>query len=767
MHYPIRHRLSLRAALMGGAMSLCAGAALAEAAPAAAPASRQDASSSQVEEVVVTALKHSSKIQDTPIAISAVTGDTITKQGVQNISDFAKSVPSLTFVDRGPSNRQVVIRGIQAAGEPTVGLYYDETPVTGSVGASNNAGGSTPELKLFDVERVEVLRGPQGTLYGSGSMGGTLRIIYKKPDYAFSSAVDATGTTTDGGGTGYEVNLMTNIPIVQDKLAARIVFFDRNRDGWIDNTFLGQKNINSETSYGGRAQIRFQPTDNLTIDGAAFIQRTNGYSSSYDMGAGDYISTAQAQLPLTDDLDLYSLTARWDLGKVNFTAVGSYFHRELTSMSDVSYFIANMANPTTCAKLRGGGSPCSPDQQAAFDNYVAGFTPGVLFPQQTTDAYTAEARLSSDGTSRLDWTIGAFYSDRKNDVDNPDVLVDPATGKVFQPLQYATRRLINDDLKQIAGFGEASYKITPKFTFTGGARYFHYDKDIVGQTTVPFDLVGAQITPPTEVTSEENGWVLKFNASYKFNSDFMAYADASQGFRPGGANQVLGLPQALTPYSSDSLWNYEVGVKTSWLDRRLIFNLDGYLIDWSNMQVSGQTPNGAFGFISNAGAARIKGIEAELTAMPVSGLSIQANATYTDARLSEDQVSADVRAPGKAGDRIPFIPQFAAGLGAQYTWPLFGQIDGYARVDANYVGKSFTQFRPTDVNNREVGDFTLVNLRLGIQNDTDGWETYLFANNVFNKVGVFAVSTGGTSGGKDLANSTMPRTIGIEIRKNF
>jgi outer membrane receptor protein involved in Fe transport len=760
----------LEAAVLGSLAALCAGGAWAQSPPASGSSGTEIATAdvSQVEEVVVTALKRDTKLQDTPIAISAISGDTIAKSGVQNIGDFAKSVPSLTFVDSGPTSRQIVIRGIQAAGEPTVGLYYDETPVTGSVGASSNAGGNTPELALFDVERVEVLRGPQGTLYGSGSMGGTLRVIYNKPVYRYEANIDATVTTTDGaGGPGFAVSAMANMPVIADKLAVRVVLNDSTQGGWIDNTFLGRNNLYASTSHGGRVLVGFQPLDNLSIDGSAFLQRTNAASTSWSAKAGPYDSTAQALLPRQDDLDLYSLTARWDAGPVNVTAVGSYFKRQLSSTSDTSYFLGNMATAATCARLRNANSPCSPAQQTAFNNYVHGFVPSVLYPQQDMNAKTGELRMSSKEARWVDWTLGAFYSDRVNDVNNPDVLVNPATGYVIQPLQYATQRLIQDDLKQIAGFGEASYKVTSQLTFTAGARYFHYSKNIVGQTTIPFDLVGAKLTPPTTVSSDENGKVFKFNGSYKFNENVMVYADASQGFRPGGANQVLGLPQALTPYQSDSLWNYELGTKTTWFDRRLTLDVDGYWINWKNMQVTGQTPNGAFSFISNAGAARVKGLELELTTTPIPGLTLQANATLSQAELSEDQISSQVRAPGKAGDRIPYVPKVTAGASAQYAWLLFGQTDGYTRVDSNFVGESFTQFRPTDVNRRSVGDYALTNLRLGLENSSGGWDAYLFANNLFNRVGVLTVSTGGTTGGIDLVNATMPRTIGAEFRKKF
>lgn len=724
---------------------------------------------SSAEEIVVTALKRSTAIQETPIAISAVTGENIANSGVQNIADFAGSVPSLTFVDAGPGSRRVVIRGIQSAGEPTVGVYYDETPVSGAIGSTNDAGRTTPELRLFDVERVEVLRGPQGTLYGSGSMGGTLRVIYNKPTFEDEAAADATTSFTEDGGTNYEINGVMNVPLVQDVLAARIVGFYRNREGWVDNVERGLKNTNDEESYGGRLLVRLTPTDGLTIDGAAYLQRTDASSPSWIVGAGNGRRNSDwlADQPITDDLDLYSLTANWDVGAVTVTGVVSLYERDLTNVTDVTRFIGNMRNAATCQRLRGNGTACSDAQQAAFNAYVEGFMPSALYPQQETKAFTAELRVGSNGNGPFNWTLGSFYSDRDTSVDNPQVLVDAASGDVIRPLQYATRRLIDDELQQRALFGEVSLDVTERLNLTAGARYFKYEKDIVGETPIPLDLVGARVTPPTRVGSEESGWVYKFNGSYKITDDIMVYAEAAEGFRPGGANQVLGLAEALTPYESDGLWNYELGIKTSWLDNRLTFNADVYQIDWDNIQVQGTTPNGAFSFISNAGAARVRGVEAELTARPVEGLLIQANGAYTNAKLTEDQVSNNVNAAGRKGDRIPYIPRFTAGLSAQYNWPVSNALEGLLRADVNHVGSSYSEFRPSNIYRRKIDSYELVNLRVGVESPEQQWGAYLFVTNLFDDTAIMTANSSAINVGRTVVFGAQPRTFGVNVRTAF
>ncbi len=729
-----------------------------------------DAAGPEIEQggdIIVTALKRNTSLQETPISISAVTGESLANSGVQSVADLAASVPSLSFVDAGPSQRRVVIRGIQAVGEPTVGVYYDETPVTGSIGTTNDAGGTTPELKLFDVERVEVLRGPQGTLYGSGSMGGTLRIIYAKPSFERSGAADATISSTHDGGINYEFNGVINTPVVDDKIAVRAVGFYRNRNGYIDNVALGIKNINDEKTYGGRGMVRFTPTPDLTIDAAAYINRSRVDTPSWNPRAGKYNSDALVRQPIVDNLNLYSLTAAWDLGPVEATVIGSYLTRKLSNTTDVSRYIRTNRTPTACAALANGRAPCSATQLADFYTLVDSQSTSTLFPQQDMNTLTGEFRLSSSGTRSLNWTVGGFYSHRKSNVANPQVNADPVSGNIISPLQTSTVRFIDDRLTLLAAFGEVSWDITDKLNLTAGARYFNYEKRIVGETTLGSILVGARVTPPTHVKSEEHGTVLKFNGSYKITNAVMVYAEAAQGFRPGGANQVLGLDAALTPYLSDSLWNYEVGIKSAIFARKVLLNVDLFQIDWSDMQVTGRTPNGAFSYITNAGAARVKGVEAEMTAHPFRGLSIQVNGSYIDAKLTENQANANVSAPGLKGDRIPFVAKFSAGANAQYSWPVSERLGGLFRIDVNHVGSSFSDFRPAATFTRKVGSYELVNIRVGIEGDKGRWGAYLFATNLLNDTAITRATSSGLQVGETFVTSAAPRTIGLNLRTSF
>ncbi|HEY9236322.1 MULTISPECIES: TonB-dependent receptor [Phenylobacterium] len=734
------------------------------------PALAQSTQPPAVEEVIVTALKRATNLQDTPIAISAVTSETIANSGVQSIADLGATVPGLTFVNSGPSFSRVVIRGINAAGEPTVGVYYDETPVTGSIGAGNNAGGSTPELRLFDVDRVEVLRGPQGTLYGAGSMGGTLRTIYKKPTYEFEAAADGSLSKTEGAGDwNYEAQGMVNIPLAQDKAALRVVGFYRNQAGYIDNTFLNIKDINETETYGGRALLRVEPTENFTLDFAAYINRTDAESPSWYPDLGEFKSDSRTQQPLTDDLDLYSVTGNLDLGVI--TAVGSfsYMKRELVSTQDVTQFIEGFRTPARCQALSNKGAPCDAGQLSSYYAYVDTQHPAALNPQQDMDTYTAELRFTSNYEAPIQWTLGGFFSDRKTSVWNPQVGADPVTGALLRPEVVMTGRNIDDTLKQYAGFGELTFDVTDKLNLTAGARYFKYSKDIIGETLVGSLLVGAVVTPPTRVESEEKGWMFRFNGSYQFTPDIMAYAEASQGYRPGGANQVLGLPGNLTPYESDQLWNYELGVKTAFWNRRATLNADIFQIDWSDMQVRVLTPNGAFSYIGNAGKARIRGIEAEGAVNPITGLSITGNFSLMEAELTQDQPGAGGAIPnaGLKGDRIPYVPKFQAGAAVQYVWPVAEGLNGFSRLDVNHVGSSWNELRTSYVYARKLKAYELVNARVGVEADNGDWGAYLFVTNLFNDEAILSKTAGATSVGRTYVFSAQPRTIGVNLRKAF
>lgn len=718
-------------------------------------------------EIIVTALRHETRVQDTPLAVTALSGADLAAAGVRDL-DALPVVPGLGFVDGGPSNTRLVVRGIQTVGESTVGLYYDEVPVSGVVGPANDAGGNAPRLKLFDVDRVEVLRGPQGTLFGSGSMGGTLRVLFAKPGDKAQGRIEAEAGWTQGGGFNHTVNAMANVPVVSGLLALRVVAFDDRRSGYISNPLLHLNRFNTDHTYGGRVLARMTPTPNLTLDAAVHYQNAGGDRPIWYGEQGPYVAVNQVRLPSLDEMAIYSLTVHWQGKGLEGTASGSISHRRYDqALSDPSYFFqSDLNNPGVCARLRGGGAACTPTMLADFNAYVRDYIYGLLIGFQRSTTHTGEIRFNSTGKGWLQWTVGGFVSDRYAHDDNTQLKADPVTGVTLNPRVVQVLRIIDDWLTQYAGYGEVAITPAPWLTATAGLRYFDYDRKVGGNVAVPLDLINARLSSYSTVISRDSGTVFKGNIALRPGAETLLYAQAAQGFRPGGVNQVIGLPAELGPYRSDSVWTYEAGLKTSWLDRRLTLNLAAYRTDWRDMQVGGVTVNGPFSVISNAGAARITGFEAEAVLRPVAGLRLEANAGYTDAKLSADQRNANIIATGKQGDRVPYVPRFSAGGAASYGWQAAPGITARLRLDLAHVGASASEFRPDNPFYRRLPAYTLVNLAAGVDLAA-GWQANLFAANLFDAVAITSSTANNVSLGRTLNTSARPRTIGLSIGKSF
>jgi iron complex outermembrane recepter protein len=700
------------------------------------------ADSQVIEEVVVTALKRETTLQDTPLAVSAVSGATLVDRGIDNVSDLLRTTPGLGVLDQGAGQRRFIVRGVQSAGEAQTGLYYDEALVSsGSPGTTNDAGQRMPEIRLFDVERIEVLRGPQGTLYGSGSMGGTVRVLFNKPTNEYQTQAHAAVETMAEGATGYEADGMINMPF-GDQLAARVVAYHHEHGGYIDNLRLGIDDINDEEASGGRVLLRYQPNEKLTVDLAAHVQREDAAVSVWEHTVGEYQSRTATQLPVKDDFELYNLTLKWDLGFATLTGVGSFFERDLLVTIDGTRFLQGIL-PQLPPPLR------------------PPFVESVLHQPQDIEDRSYELRLGSNGSGPLAWTLGAYFEQRDAFTSSQHVKTDPITGLRVVPTVFAFHRDIRDVLEQRAVFGELSYDIMPALTLTLGGRYFDYDKEVTGRMLVPFAPFGfLTTTGPTTSRSDEDGFVSKVGLAYRFGEHVLAYAQANQGFRPGGVNQVPGLDQTLAPYEADSTWNYELGLKSRWFDEQLQLNLAAFRIDWDDMQVTGVSrTNAAVRFIANAGAARIDGIELEATAAPLAGLQIALSGAYLDARLRENQSNADLTAPGLKDDRIPNVPEYSAALALEYGRPLGAALHGSMRTDVTYVGETTSEFRPTSAFFERIDAYTLTNVRLRLADDDTTWNLDLYVDNLFDELAIGRVLS--SPFGFDLTLSSPPRTIGI------
>ncbi|MCC2979459.1 TonB-dependent receptor [Sphingomonas sp. IC4-52] len=796
-----------------------------EVAGGSAPALPED--DSNPGEIVVTALKRATSIQQTPLAISAVTAESLVAQGITDSQQLTRTTPNLIINESANGGSRVIIRNLYASGEPLVGLYYDETPITGTSGVSNDAGGTQPGIRLFDVERAEVLRGPQGTLYGASSMGGTIRLIFNKPDLNdFEGAVNGQLTTVKhGSGVGTNLDGMINVPLIDDVLAVRAVAFWDRTAGYIDNSVLGLKDFNKNRTYGGRLMVRFRPAENLTIDGLAVYQDRNSFSPTwnqtrYELYGDKFDQDLRIQTPQSDTFELYSGTLNWDFQFATLTAIASYSKRDLAFNFDYSpYFsrywtgataptsvpgYANFLNDCNAGNVAGVTS-CSREE---YQRFVTQW--GILsaYQPQSTKTTTQEIRLA-DAQHAVKWTVGFFHSNRDNHTQSLLNTVDPATGLQYFPAGYqanpygfASRthldRTIDDTLKQIAFFGEAAWDVNDKLELSVGGRWFEYKKVTGAEVVIPNYVAGNVRLPYSELSGKESGTLLKFNASYKFNRDVMVYGLASQGYRPGGVNQTLGLPSYATTYDSDQLWNYELGLKSSLFNRKVTFNVDVFQMDWSNVQISASY-QGAFSFITNTPSkTRIRGVELDTAYYPLDGLALRASGSYTSAKL-QGNVSlpsginlctgtppyvgcAVLAGIGKKGNTVPYSPEWTAQASADYTQPLGGDLELYYHGNVSYRSAAWTVYDRTAANITPEGmrlpGFATVGLRFGIQNG-DSWGVYAFANNLFDVVGAVGKSTSATSSTlrpvvdngvtypSIYLTASAPRVIGISARTRF
>lgn len=742
-----------------------------EAAPPADETAPQSDGGAAEGDIVVTALRRSSTVQTAPLSIAALTGESLAQTGATALPDYFRQIPNLNLTQGQSGTSRISIRGVNAAGEATTGLYYGETPVTGPSGTTADAGGNAADLNLFDIERVEVLRGPQGTLYGASSMAGTLRVIFNKPDLStVAGAGEAQVSGTKGGNTGYFAKAMVNVPIVTDVVGVRVSGYYEKRPGYVDNVALGSKNVNDGVSKGVRALLAIEPTPDTNITGAFIYQKTNADDQQgwYPV-LGAYKTDSAVKLPFDSKLHLYNVVLNQKFSGVTLTGTASYYRYDILRSSDFTPSINLLSqNPAACRGYFSlGGVSCTPAQLASYRAYGLTRMPTILYQPAYLKSQNYEVRLASNNSSIFQWTVGGYYENRHDHIDSHVTTITADDGSVSFPLPDISYRYVETRNRQTAAFGEVSLNPLEGLTLTSGLRYYKYKKVVSGQQILASPLSGTVPGPYTEASVKSDGLLQKYNVSYRFTPKVMGYVSASQGFRPGGANNVPGLPADLVPYRADSLWNYEAGIKSSWLDNALVFNAAIFQVNWKDMQVQARTADGLFGLLTNAGKARIRGGEVDITARPYQGVTLTGAAGYSDAKLTQDQANSSVVVTGStglAGDRIPNVPDWTASASAAYTWAVGDTLNALARVDYAYTGKINSGFRPdTDPYFLRYGSYSTFNARLGL--DAENWGVALFVQNIGNVKGITGAVSG--LGFSDLSYSITPRTAGITLRGNF
>ena len=751
-------------------------------------ASAQSADSAQTKkaepeyggEIVVTAQKRAQDLLDVPISIAALSGEALQERNLRTVEDISLVTPGLTFDQSSQFFGAVVsIRGIASIiGASTTGYYIDELPL-------QQRDLLPPVIPhVFDLERLEVLRGPQGTLYGAGSMGGTLRFIRPEPDLDVASySASAEGSLTNDGSSSGEGSVIADVPLVDGKLGFRGGVFYRHEGGWIDradrNTgAILEKNVNTTKTLVMSGILKFAATDTLTISPSIFYQKNDTADMDvYWDSAPKFVTYTKNKQPENDKYILYGLNVDFDAGPVNIKSVTSYLDRDFTQIND-----------------------WTDSDGAVVANYILGIDESQLTDRWTGEMYwtakqksfSQELRFSSaDSGAPLQWIAGLYYQRNKSRIvrnEYQDINAEsiPVLGFPIDP--YDLQGPLSDQLglpvsyfqdisrveKEIAGFANLTYQITPELSASAGARVSR------SSFTAAESTAGFWLGDPSSYTGKqaETPFSPRFNITYQPDSNSTYYASVAKGFRVGGTNpdysQTLcaaDLPPEGNPreYGSDSLWSYELGSKNRFAAGRGQINVSAYHIDWSNIQSPVTMPTCLNVYFDNLGSAKVDGVDADLNFRLAPGLTTQITAGYTNARFTETIVKFGTELVRK-GQSFP-AAKFKGSASLSYDGDI-GNVPAFGSITVSYAGR-YDRNGPDGVSGadaltRNAVAVTQLSARAGVE--LSGVTLAVFAENLTNaapeliRTRLFGNDFGPA---KIISRTLRPRTIGISANLDF
>jgi iron complex outermembrane recepter protein len=696
-----------------------------------------------LQEIVVTATKRSTTLQDTPISITAVSGEDLLNQGIGDFTALAQEIPGISMKTNGPSQTEYEMRGLSSGGgrSPTVGFYLDDVPM--SPPATGFVGKTVVDPNSYDLNRVEVLRGPQGTLYGAGSMGGTIRLITNQPDSTgFHASAETILSGTDGGGFNHTENAMANIPLIDNQLAIRIVGTESYSSGWIDRIVLNPfpvatnnsttrgnvlaapvqadfKDVNSTEEQGGRISALYTPTDRLTVGATVFYQHisqdgANSFDSPPDTLA--HYQPFNVPEPYSDTFSMWSLNANYKFDSFDVTSVTSHWNRHASTTQDGTEPLSTYLQLPTYSVADGGIGPIS---WTEFDK---------------TAQFSEELRVASTGDSRFQWLGGLFYSQFTStfiqDSGNvPGAIPYFGIGNLLYEYQPST-------IDQKAAFGELSYRVFDGLKVTAGARYFEYNSKIPDYSYGVF-AGGTNALVYQFAQAKDHGINPKVNISYDVDKDLMVYATAERGFRPGNGDFVpapgspLGGACAATfkqneppdSYQPDTVWSYELGEKYK-IGSTLTLNSALYHERWENVQQTVSLPCGDQ-YTANAGTAVVNGGELEAKWFLTSNWLLSANYGYSHAYFVESVAGTGIA----VGSGVQDIPLETASGALTYFFPI--RAGWQASVRGSYDWTDGLIEPVIVVPSGKLPPHGFANLRATVFNDR--WTVALFVNNLTNK----------------------------------
>ena len=704
--------------------------------------------STSLQEIVVTAQKRTEDLKDVPVGITVVSADSLLRNNETSLQDFYASVPGLSINDAGTGGRvNISMRGVSTGTlNPTVGITVDDVPIGQTVTADINSATYVPQFDPADLQQIEVLKGPQGTLYGASSIGGVLRYVTIAPDLTSTSGrVEADGNSiAPDGASGYSVRGSINLPLIPDAFAIRASAFDRQDPGFVNDPAHDEQNVNTTDTYGGRVDALWQVTPTFSARLGGFIQRAEGNDGTIDT---NYLyqpieaGLSQYRLPgsggYLQENQVYSATLNLHTRFCDVTSISSY-----SQFKDDEYY----------------------DQIGVLGDLAEQF-----FGVQGAEAYiaisshkvTQEVRLTSSGNSKVEWLVGGFYTGEY--VTSNDVQAyanNLQTGAVVAPMLNASSP---STYHEVAAFADVTYHFTDQFNIQLGGReghnWQHYSEDLSGVLEGPAFSFNQ--------TSADNSFTYLVTPQLKLSDSEMVYLRVASGYQPGGPNTPGGPGADIAPvYRPSTTVNYELGLKSRLLDRRLSIDTDIYLIDWKQIQIQENNAEG-LPYIVNGGKARSEGFELAVDFKLIEALTLSGTASYTDAKLTNNAGNGFT---GVSGDPLPYSSKYSGSLSADYKINVSGSVQGFANVTAAYVGKRYLTF-PTSIGQIEpsVPSYAYGNAHLGVIKN--GYTVTAYAKNITNERGILssipANYTSYTMSGVWHTSVITPRTVGISISKAF
>ncbi|TWI69216.1 outer membrane receptor protein involved in Fe transport [Pseudoduganella lurida] len=729
--------------------------------PATDPATDAADRDRDVQQVVVTAQKRAQTTLDVAQAISVVSGETLEREQASAFADYLKLVPSLQLVQSTPGEGRLVMRGLDTGGvASTVAVYLDETPFGSSSGLVNGAI-LAGDFDTFDMARVEVLRGPQGALYGASSLGGLLKFVTNGPETdRFLMRVRAGAATVDGGKMAYRSNVVVNTPI-SDTLAFRASGSYTREPGFIDSIGTAgsdvARNLNGARNAGGRAALQYTPNadfslrlsavaQNIAVDSAGTVE-----SDPVTLATLYGRQTQSQYVPQKHNVKyrVYNATVNWNLAWANLTSSTSSSTQKQVFRDDATYNLSALV-------------------EGAFG------TPNDLFLAQNTELkkFTQELRLSSNAGSNaggmLDWLAGVYYTDEDGDLRQRYVALQPGTLTPLAGLPELADIRLQSKYREYAAFANTTLHFGSRYDLDLGARYSHNKQHAVqGQDGA---LVGGADSNAAD--SAEHVFTYAVAPKWKIDERNSLYLRAAKGFRPGGPNVLPPNPPAGTPttYASDSVMSYEAGFKSISRDGRLSFDVAAFHIDWKDIQLLAVV-NG-FGVNTNGVGATSDGLEFNVTYRPMSGLRLSANGAWTDATLDGD---TSPLVGGMKDDRLPFSPKVSVGVSADYRWSLGAATPAFAGVSVRHLSKQFGAFdadyRAAFGRQREIGSYHVVDAHFGV--DIGAWTLEAYGKNLTDSEGKTSTSAATANGGDIYPGGAIatgviaPRTVGLTLTREF